>query len=80
LDKNKLSSDVEMMRIRTIDGVNMVVTIRLGTANLTILADLKRGAKDLKIIEVPREEALQFIQEECDGKIEGLFDRLCFDP
>jgi hypothetical protein len=62
LDKNKLSSDVEMMRIRTIDGVNMVVTIRFGSANLTILADLKRGAKDLKIIEVPREEALQFIE------------------
>jgi hypothetical protein len=33
----------------------------------------------MKIIEVPREEALQFIEEECDGKIEGLFDRLSFD-
>jgi hypothetical protein len=33
---------------------------------------MKRG-KDVKIIEVPREEAMEFIEQECDGKFEGLF-------
>lgn len=79
LDRNALGGDIEMMRIRNIDGVNMVVTIKLNDTTLTILSDLRKG-KDIKIIEVPRDEAMEFIEAECDGKIEGLFDRLHFDP
>jgi hypothetical protein len=38
-----------MMRIRNFEGVNVIVTIRLGEDKLTIVGDLKKG-KDLKII------------------------------
>lgn len=46
-----------MMRIRSFNGINVIVTIRLGPDVLTILGDLKRG-KDVKIIEIPRDEAM----------------------
>lgn len=61
LDRTSLQKDVEMMRIRNFNGTNIIVTIRLGQDKLTILGDLKRG-KDVKIIEVPREEAMEFIE------------------
>ncbi len=48
-----LERDVEMMRIRNFNGVNVIVTIRLGPEMLTILGDLKKG-KDVKVIEIPR--------------------------
>lgn len=56
-DRLSLQKDVEMMRIRSFNGVNVIVTIRLGQDVLTILGDLKRG-KDVKIIEIPRDEAM----------------------
>lgn len=59
-DRNSLRGDVEMMRIRNIDGMSMVVTVKLGEVNLTIVGDLK-STKSIKIIEIPREEALEFI-------------------
>jgi hypothetical protein len=79
LDRSPLQKDVEMMRIRNFNGTNIIVTVRLGQDKLTILGDLKRG-KDVKIIEVPREEAMEFIEQECDGRFEGIFDRLHFEP
>lgn len=60
-DRPSFQKDVEMMRIRSFNGINVIVTIRLGPDVLTILGDLKRG-KDVKIIEIPREEAMQFIE------------------
>jgi hypothetical protein len=56
-----LQKDIEMMRIRNFDGTNIIVTIRLGQEKLTILGDMKQG-KDVKIIEIPREEAMEFIE------------------
>lgn len=61
LDRTPLQKDVEMMRIRNFNGTNIIVTVRLGQDKLTVLGDLKRG-KDVKIIEVPREEAMEFIE------------------
>ncbi len=72
LDRPPLQKDVEMMRIRNFNGTNIIVTVRLGVDKLTIMGDLKRG-KEVKIIEVPREEAMEFIEQECDGRFEGIF-------
>lgn len=77
-DRTALARDIEMMRIRNFNGANIIVTIRLSQDKLTILGDMKRG-KDVKVIDVPRDEAMEFIEQECDGKFEGLFDRLHFD-
>ena len=48
-DKNVLNQDIEMMRIRNIDGVTMVVTVKLDQKQLTIMADLK-SSKTVKLI------------------------------
>lgn len=56
------------MRLRKIDGVNMIVTVKLTESQMTIIGDLKT-LKTIKIIEIPREEALEFIEHECEGKI-----------
>lgn len=55
-----LGRDIELMRLRNVDGTNMVVTVKLDSKQLTILGDLKSD-KSVKIIEIPREEALEFI-------------------
>ena len=56
-DRNALGGPIEFMRIRNVDGTNMIVTIKLDEEKLTILGDMKKG-KEVKIIEIPREEAL----------------------
>lgn len=43
-----------------------------------ILGDNK-ATKEIKVIEISKEEAIEFIQYECDGKIEGIFDCLRYD-
>lgn len=52
------------MRLRNIDGTNMVITVKLDQNQLTILGDLK-AEKTVKVIEIPREEAEDFIGHEC---------------
>lgn len=78
IDRNSMNDEIEMMRIRKIDDINMVITVRLNSQHLAIIGDTKRG-KDIKVIEVPRDEAIEFINEECDGKIQKIFDRLHYD-
>lgn len=48
-ERNSLGSDIDMMRIRNIDGINMIVTLKLTEEKLSIVGDLKKG-KDIKII------------------------------
>lgn len=45
------------MKLRNIDGVSMVVTVKLDQKQLSIVGDL-RTTKAMKIIEIPRQEAL----------------------
>lgn len=33
-----------------------------------------------KVIEIPRDEAMAFIEYECDGRLEGVFERLSYSP
>lgn len=67
-----------MVRIRKIDNENFVVTLQLSQERLLIIADQKKNVEN-KIISIPREEALAFIECECEGKLEGIFDRLSYD-
>ena len=45
------------MRIRNFNGTNIVVTIKMDEAKMTILGDMKKS-RDIKIIEIPKDEAL----------------------
>ena len=59
---------IEMMRIRNLGGVTIVITVRLDSKQLTVLGDIK-GSKAVKIIEIPRQQAIEFIEVECEGKL-----------
>jgi hypothetical protein len=56
-DHPNTKGDIEMMRIRNLGGVTMVITVKLDSQQMTVLGDVK-GSKAIKIIEIPREEAL----------------------
>lgn len=57
LQSNSLQSNIQLMRIRVIDGQNFLVTVRLDSEKMQILADNK-ATKEIKIIDVTREEAI----------------------
>ena len=48
-DRNAVQGDIEMMRIRNIDGYTMVVTVKMDKEQLTIMGDLK-SSKTVKLI------------------------------
>jgi hypothetical protein len=45
---------------------------------LRIVADTLDG-HDLKVIDIPKSEALLFLSENCSGKFENIFSKLDFD-
>lgn len=47
-------NDVELMRLLKIDGVSMLVTIKLNSTQLIIVGDLQ-NEKQVKMIEIPKE-------------------------
>jgi hypothetical protein len=57
-----------MVRIRKIGNENFVVTIKMNHERLQIMGDQKKNVEK-KIITIPREEALAFIEGECEGKL-----------
>lgn len=69
---------MEHVRVRVIDGVTFLVTVRLTSKSLKITGDNK-SQKQLRIIEIERDEAIEFIEEECQGKVELIFDHLRYD-
>ena len=46
-------NDVELMRLIKIDGVSMLVTIKLNSSHLVIVGDLQHD-KQVKMIEIPK--------------------------
>lgn len=60
---------LKIMKIRTIDGQKFVLRIEFTDELLKIVGD-PQDSKDIKIIEIPKEEALIFIETECKGRIE----------
>lgn len=63
LFRNKIE-EVKINRIKSIDGQRMVIKIEFVGEFLKIVGDC-RDKKDLKVIEIPRAEALVFIEKDC---------------
>ncbi len=55
-----------------------MITVNYDGEKLQILGDNK-STKEIKVIEIPKEEAFEFIHFECEGKIEQIFDCLRYD-
>ena len=45
----------------------MLISIKLNKDHLVVTAD-EKGSKDTKTIEIPRNQALQFLTHQCEGK------------
>lgn len=56
----------------------MLIKVEFIVGALRITADTL-NKRNLKIIDIPRDEATLFIEEDCNGKIEVLFDKLKYD-
>ena len=78
IPRDPSSSIVELSKMKTIDGVSFLITIRMGHDKLQIIGDTK-SKKEIKVIQIERREAIQFIEQECGGKLDNLFDRLRYD-
>lgn len=59
--------DIRFSRVKAIDGQRMAIRVEFADGTLKIVGDCK-DQKDLKVIEIPRDEAIVFIEKECDGK------------
>lgn len=55
-----------------------LITIKFEDDKLFIIGDIKEE-QNIKIIELEKKEAEEFINEECNGNIENIFNLLRFD-
>lgn len=80
--KEKISRDnfdnIKFSKFRVINGVNMLIKIEVVDNLLTIVGDLCNH-KDLKLIEIPKEEAMNIIGNGCGGRLDKLIERLSYD-
>lgn len=68
----------KVTKFKNIDGCKMLIKIEFVDEVLKITGDAQ-NSKDLKVIEVPRNEAVILIEKECQGKMENLVDKLRYD-
>ena len=57
----------------------MMVRVEMCDDILKIVGDTQDN-KDLKIIEIPKDEAIMFIERDCQGKIENVLNKLKYSP
>lgn len=68
----------ELSRVKVIDWYTFHVVVRLDRNGLTITAN-NSSSRDIKVIEIDRGEALDFIRMECNNQLENIFERLKYD-
>jgi len=57
-----------LTKYKVIDGQRFLIKIELNDELLKIIGD-PQDKRDIKIIEIPKEEAIIFIEKDCNGKI-----------
>lgn len=56
----------------------MMVKIEFTNGWLKVIGDTLNNT-NLKVIEIPKEEGLIYINQECGGKLEGLLEKLKYN-
>jgi hypothetical protein len=69
---------VKLSRFKNIAGQNMLIKVEFIGEVLRITGD-SQSSKDIKVIEIPRDEAILYIEKDCHGKMENIFDKLEYD-
>lgn len=75
--KSKLES-IKIQRNKVISGHKMAIKVEFTDDYLKITGDTM-NQRDLKVIEIPREEALFFLEHDCKGKPEKIMSMLHYD-
>jgi hypothetical protein len=70
--------NIKISLIRRVDGHRMLIKMEFVVGALRITADTL-NSRSLKIIDIPRDEAALFIDEDCNGSIENLLNKLKYD-
>jgi len=60
--------NMRLMKTKVIDGQKMLIKIEFRGDQLKIIGDTK-NSNDVKIIEIPKEEAILFIEKDCKGRL-----------
>ena len=60
--------NIRLMRTKVIDGQKMLIKIEFRGDQLKIIGDTQ-NSNDVKIIEIPKEEAIMFIEKDCQGRL-----------
>lgn len=58
--------------------MSFLITVRFSKDSLQIIGD-SRDKKDIKVIQIDKKQAVQFIEQECGGKLDNIFDCLRYD-
>jgi hypothetical protein len=56
----------------------MLIKIEFVNDVLKITGD-SQSSKDIKVIDIPKEEAIIFIEKDCGGNLENIIDKLKYD-
>lgn len=64
--------------MRLIGTRKFIVTVKFTAEKFVIIGDL-RVEKELKVIEIDKQEAIDFIEKKCSGDIQRIFDFLRYD-
>lgn len=70
--------DFQLVKMRLINTKKFIVTLKFTPAKFVIIGDI-RADKELKVIEIDKDEALKFIEENCAADIHKVFDCLRYD-
>jgi len=60
--------NMRLMKTKVIDGQKMLIKIEFRGDQLKIIGDTQ-NSNDVKIIEIPKEEAILFIEKDCKGRL-----------
>lgn len=75
--KSKLEG-IKMQRNKVINGHKIAIKVEFVDEHLKITGDTMNN-RDLKVIEIPREEALFLLEHDCKGKPEKIMGLLQYD-
>lgn len=75
--KEKISGQ-RISKTMILDGLKMLVQIEQRNGFLKIRADLI-GQKKYQVIDIPAEDAIAFVRNDCAGSIRNIFQKLRYD-
>lgn len=71
--------EIKFKKSMKIDGHLFFLTLKISHDRMTIQAVMAKKKDQLKLIEMPKGQAMEFIGKQCGGDVQKVFTRLRFD-